>query len=219
MLNFRARKVLRLLHEVSPEPSPVPSAVLVERSGLSGTAVTAALKQLSGAGLVEYSPYRGASLSRRGILAVREVVRRQRLLELFLTTALGFTWDSVQEEAERLEAGASPEFVERVAGWLGDPRQDPHGAPIPDSQGNWPDVSTQALIDTSAGETVVLRQVSREDADLLRYLADIDLYPGSPVHVLGHVPFHGGVRIRVGQQERLLAASVAGWLRVEKKAC
>lgn len=207
---------MTLLYEEGGAASVVSNAALVERSGLSGTAVTAALKQLAAEGLVAHAPYNGTVLSPGGTARVGQVLRRQRVLELFLATRLGYAWDAVTAEAERLEATASADFVERLATLLGDPRQDPHGAPIPDCSGNWPIATVQKLMDTSPGENVIVRQVVREHVELLRYLATLDLYPGTSVHVVDHVPFNGGVRVRIRGRAHVVAVSVARLLLVEK---
>jgi DtxR family Mn-dependent transcriptional regulator len=107
------------------------TVALADWLGVSAAAATTMVQRLAAAGLVEYAPYRGARLSRRGRAEAVRVVRRHRILETFLVSQLGFSPDAVHPEAERLEHAASDELIEAMARVLGEPERDPHGAPIP----------------------------------------------------------------------------------------
>ena len=216
MATSRPGDILITIHHHSSTLGSVPIAVLVRQLGLSNGAVTGLLKQLATEGLVDYEPYRGARLSSTGTLAARRLLRRTRLFERFLTDVLGYGWDEAPEEAHRLSQAASDSLVDRLAAYLGDPHLDPHGAPIPDATGCLDEDRIPRLCEMDAGQKGVLRRVTEEEPELLRYLAHLDLVPGSRIEVLGRVPFDSAMRIRIGGREQVLAASVSASLRVER---
>src|SRR5687768_10611507 len=125
---------------------------VADRLSVASASVTNMFARLQGMGLVLYEPYRGASLTRRGRAEALRLVRRHRLIETFLLEHLGYSWEDVHEEAERLEHAVSDEFTERLAQLLGHPERDPHGAPIPTSDGTLPPEDSRPLSGTEAGE-------------------------------------------------------------------
>lgn len=166
-------------------------------------------KRLSETGLIEHVPYRGVRLTRRGRNAALHMLRRHRILEVYLVKHLGYEWDDVHEEAERLEHAVSGKLIERMAGALGDPRYDPHGAPIPSSAGEIEEVELVTLGEAPVGATVELRQVSDEDPARLRYLAEQKLTPGTRVTVLERQGFNGTITVRIGHTTRVVGQELA----------
>src|SRR6059036_2029883 len=132
--------------------------------------VSGMVKRLSETGLIEHVPYRGVQLTAQGRRAALRMIRRHRVLEVYLTQHLGYDWDGVHDEAERLEHAVSDELIERMAGALGDPHYDPHGAPIPTAAGEIEEAELVTLADDAVGATLLLRQVGDENPDRLRYL-------------------------------------------------
>ncbi len=124
-------------------------------------------------------------------------------------TALGYTWDRVHDEAERLEHTASDELIGRMAAAIGDPTSDPHGAPIPTAGGTVAEHAYRALGDLAVGEEARIALVEDEDAELLRYLGSLQLVPGATIRFLGQEPFGGSLTIRVGSRTRRIAPALA----------
>ena len=126
---------LKALYHLSREGEAVSTSALAERLGIAAGSVTGMLKRLAEQGLVEHTPYYGARLTQTGQDNAVRMIRRHRVLELFLVDVLGYTWDRVHDEAERLEHAVSEELIDRMAKVLGEPASYPHGAPIPTAGG------------------------------------------------------------------------------------
>ena len=150
---------------------------------VSPSSVSGNLKKLSRDGLIDYEPYGAISLTDEGRLIALQVVRRHRLIETYLVERLGFGWDEVHEEADRLEHAVSDRVLNRLDRTLGFPDRDPHGDPIPDPEGNLPRVLSFRLSDLGVGKSGHLSRISDQDPDLLRYLAARGLDVGVHVRV------------------------------------
>lgn len=149
-----------------------------ERLLVSPASVSNMFVRLQEMGLVEYERYRGASLTDLGRVEALRLVRRHRLIETFLLQHLGYSWQEVHEEAERLEHAVSDGFTERLAEFLGHPGHDPHGDPIPTAEGILERDDSFSLSEASAGQRVRIYKVSDEDASMLDYLGERGLVPG-----------------------------------------
>lgn len=156
---------------------------LSSRLSVSSASVTEMLGRLQELGLVEYERYRGASLTDKGQAEALRLVRRHRLIEAFLLDHLGYSWEEVHEEAERLEHTVSDKFTERVAQLLGHPDRDPHGAPIPGADGALAQEDFRPLSGATVGERVRILRVGHEDAPTLTYLGERGLVPGRLLEV------------------------------------
>src|SRR5690606_5395589 len=146
------------------------------------------------------------------------MIRRHRVLESFLVERLGYTWDQVHEEAERLEHAASDELIDRMARVLGEPSRDPHGSPIPELAGAFEEPRYPALAELEVGVPAVLRRVRHDDPEALRYLADLGLVPGAELRVVQRAPFGGPLRLEVEGQARILGRELSLALEVEPMA-
>ncbi|MFN2382756.1 MAG: metal-dependent transcriptional regulator [Gemmatimonadota bacterium] len=165
----------------------ISTSIVAERMAVSPASATNMMQKLAEMKLVEYLPYRGVALTPAGEKIALEVIRHHRLIECYLAEALGFSWDAVHDEAERLEHVISEEFEDRIDAMLGYPTIDPHGDPIPPKSGRLPGALTRPsrpLTDVAVGEAVVVERVSDRDAALLRRLAAIALVPGTAVTVV-----------------------------------
>ena len=158
---------------------------------LSPPSVSGMVKRLSEMGLIEHVPYRGVQLTSQGRRAALRMIRRHRVLELYLTRTLGYDWDNVHNEAERLEHAVSDELIERMAAALGDPHYDPHGDPIPTATGDIEETELVSLAEAQIGDALELRQVVTQDPARLRYFAEQGLVPGVRVTVTDRQPFNG----------------------------
>lgn len=190
------------------EGGRVTTATLAERLGLSAASVTNMVKKLSERGFATHSPYHGVALTPTGERTALEVLRHHRLLETYLSTRLGVPWEQVHAEADRLEHALSEELEARIAADLGEPTNDPHGAPIPTKEGVIVAPPTLRLAAVIPGCTVLVAEVEDEDEELLRYLADLGLVPGARVEVLTKGPFGGPLHVRVGGREYALGDAV-----------
>ncbi len=194
--------------------APVSTSRIAERLGLSAAAVSAMVKRLAEQKLLRHEPYYGVRLTPAGELAALRIIRRHRVLELFLTETLGYEWDRVHEEAERLEHAASDELIERLARLLGEPNRDPHGSVIPSASGEVDREQYPALAEIGSGEPVRVLEVQVADPEQLRYLGSLDLYPGARVEVTEHAPFEGPLSLRVNGAPRVISRSLAERIRV-----
>jgi DtxR family Mn-dependent transcriptional regulator len=191
-------------------------------SGIAGMlevappSVSGMMKRLSETGLIEHVPYRGVQLTPQGRRAALQMIRRHRILEVYLTSRLGYDWGDVHVEAERLEHAVSDKLIERMAEALGEPRYDPHGAPIPTAAGEIEEAELVNLADVPVGSTVVLRQVGDEHPDRLRYLAEQGLTPGARLAVIERQPFNGPTTVRLGMETRIVGQELAGLLWCEE---
>ena len=186
---------------------------LADELGVSGPSVTNMVKRLHELGLLRHAPYQGMALTEAGERVALEVVRHHRLLERYLVEALGYGWDAVHAEAERLEHHVSEELEARIDSALGHPTVDPHGDPIPSQSGDLSTVADRSLLDLPPGERAAVSRVPDRDPALLRHLGDLGLVPGAEVAVLEVLPFDGPVRIRVGSAEHLVGRSLAAAVR------
>jgi DtxR family Mn-dependent transcriptional regulator len=171
---------------------------------VSPPSVSGMVKRLSETGLIEHVPYRGVQLTAQGRRAALKMIRRHRILEVYLIEQLGYDWGSVHDEAERLEHAVSDELIERMAHALGDPRYDPHGAPIPTAAGEIEETDLVSLAEVRVGTQVELRQVGTEDPARLRYLAGQGLVPGAVLTVAERHPFNGPTVVRLADGVRVV---------------
>ena len=168
---------LKAIWEIS-ESGAASTKEVANRLSVSSASVTNMFGRLQEMGLVGYERYRGASLTRRGLAEALRLVRRHRLIETFLLEHLGYSWQDVHEEAERLEHAVSDEFTERLAELLGHPDRDPHGDLIPAADGTFAPERSKPLSETETGQRVQIIKVSDESASVLNYLGERGLIPG-----------------------------------------
>jgi DtxR family transcriptional regulator, Mn-dependent transcriptional regulator len=196
------------------ELGPVTTQRLAAELGVSGPSVTNMVKRLHELGLLRHARYHGVELTAAGERVALAVVRHHRLLERYLVETLGFGWDEVHEEAERLEHHLSEALAARLDAALGHPTVDPHGDPIPSREGAVAAVAGRRLLDLNPGERAVVARVSDRGPEQLRYLDALGLRPGSPVIVLEALPFEGPIRIGVGDAEHVIGRPLAAAVRV-----
>ncbi len=206
---------LKAIYRLQQGDQRVTTLALAGELQLSGPSVTNMIKRLAELGLLEHNRYYGVRLTDAGTRVALEVIRHHRLLELYLAEAMGFDWDKVHEEAERLEHHVSSEFESRMDELLGHPEYDPHGDPIPSVQGTLPEAAWHPLTEEPAGATVVLRRVSDRDSGHLRYLAEIGLVPGTHFEVLS-ADTEGEWRIRTESGEHAIPAALTAGMQVER---
>ena len=200
---------LKVIYHLSSQGGFAATSDIAAMLDLAPPSVSGMVKRLSEAGLIEHVPYRGVQLTAQGRRAALRMIRRHRVLETYLTQQLGYDWDGVHDEAERLEHAVSDELIERMAGALGDPRYDPHGAPIPTAAGEIEETDLTALADARVGAVLELRQVGTEDPARLRYLAEQGLLPGTILTVSDRQPFNGPTTVALEAGTRVVGRELA----------
>ena len=197
----------------------VNTKVLSEQMDVAAASVTNMVKRLAEMKLVAYTPYKGFALTGAGEKIALEVIRHHRLLERYLADTLGYSWDEVDAEADRLEHVISEEFEDRIDAALGFPTTDPHGDPIPGKDGTIKKHDTERLSEIEAGKTVVIKQVSDDSSEMLRYMDGLGLRPLATVQVVDRAPFNGPMLVSVDQSgEHSLGLEVAGHIFVSEIA-
>jgi len=213
---------LKAIFELQGESGVAQNQAIAQALAVAPPSVTGMVKRLSRSGLLEHMPYWGVRLTASGTQAALRVLRRHRILETYLASKLGYAWDSVHHEAERLEHSVSDELVERMAMALGNPHRDPHGAPIPTPTGELEREDLTPLAEVPEGELAELRRVSDKDPDMLRYLASLGLKPGVTLEVGARQPFRGPLTLRLlslPPREVILGRELAAelWCEVKPK--
>ena len=206
---------LKALYQLHGDQRPVPTRELAQRLGISSPSVSEMVARLSAQGLVEHDRYRGQQLTREGRKVALELVRHHRLLEMFLVEVLGYAWDEVHDEAERLEHVISERMEARIFELLGRPELDPHGHAIPSLAGKVRPLSERSLSDCKAAEKVRVQGVSDEDPALLRELERRGLVPGIRIEVLTASQFESPIECRIKGRRESIPLGLARGLFVE----
>ena len=200
---------LKAIYKLLELDGVVTTSALAEYMGVAPASVTNMCKKLAELKLLEYERYQGVKFTVAGEKLALEIVRHHRLLELYLAEALGVPWDQVHQEAEKLEHVLSEDLEERMAAALGDPQFDPHGAPIPSRTGAVEQPDSGRLVDMQAGNKLVIVEVDDQDPELLRYLGEMGIYPGTRIELINCAPFNGPLTLCVGEQEYNLGYQAA----------
>ncbi len=200
---------LKAIYRLSPDGRPAATSEIAHLLELSPPSVSGMVKRLSELGLIEHLPYKGVQLTAEGRRAALRMVRRHRLIEAYLVEFLGYSWDTVHQEAERLEHAVSETLIDRMAGALGHPSVDPHGDPIPTADGSIQELATRPLASLEVGDTVEIVRVVEGDSERLRYLATLGLRPGAVVTVLDRQPFGGPVTIETHGEVQVVGQALA----------
>ncbi len=200
---------LRAIYDAGGARAQIAMGRVAEVAGNSPASVTVAVKRLHARGLVDYVRYKGVRLTPEGERLALEMVRHHRLIERFLVEFLGYDWNDVHEEADRLEHAISEELERRIAARVSDPTTDPHGDPIPTEALEAVDDASVTLTTTAAGQRVTVARVSDRDREILAYLTEIGLVPGVRVHVREHLPFDGPLEICIGDRIHHLGRPVS----------
>ncbi len=182
--------------------------------GVQMASVTGMVKNLAADGLLKHVPYHGFELTAKGRQLALRMLRRHRLIELFLMQTLGLGWDEVHADAEVMEHAVSDQLVERIYTYLGKPAFDPHGSPIPDSDGTVAVTLGVPITHLKTGDEGVVSEVDDEDAKFLRYLSSLGIKIGSLLRVTGKDPYGGLVRLQLGAQEVSMGTEAAERVRV-----
>ena len=202
------------IYKLRLEGKRATTSAIAARLGVRPPSVTAMVKRLSALGLAKHAPYRGVELTPAGERVALEIIRHHRLLELYLTQALGLSLDEVHSEADRREHALSEELEARIDRSLGYPTHDPHGDPIPDAALRLDRKRLRTLASLEPGDEATIKRVPDGDDELLRYLAKLALVPGKKVKLRSAEPFDGPLTVRVGKVEHAISRELAGGIGV-----
>jgi DtxR family Mn-dependent transcriptional regulator len=202
MISHAVEDYLKAIYELEEDYGKVTTSALAEKLTVAPASVTGMLQKLaeSKPKLVKYERHHGVTLTASGRKIALEIIRHHRLIELYLAEELGFAWDQVDAEAEKLEHVISEEFEDKIAARLGHPTTDPHGDPIPSKDGTVAEKSRTALSTMTTGQTVRVARVRDDNPNLLRYLAELGIIPNALLTVAEKAPFDGPLHIRVCDQ-------------------
>ena len=218
MLSQAAQDYIKSNYKLQNGHEPVESvntSLIAEKMEVAAASATNMVKKLAELNLLQHTPYRGVELTEAGREVALEILRHHRLIELYLSKALGYRWDEVDAEADRLEHVISEEFEDKIDEVLGFPTTDPHGAPIPTKEGDIERFDYQRLTDVAEGKSVVIGQVNDQDPEMLRYMASLGLRPGVEIEVRKKAPFNGPIEIQLsGGERQALGVEVAGHIFV-----
>jgi DtxR family Mn-dependent transcriptional regulator len=205
---------LKELYKLHAAGERATTSTVARRMGVSPPSATAMIKKLAELGLVEHTPYKGATMTAEGERTALEIVRHHRLLEQYLAQSLGLSIDEVHAEADRLEHALSEELEAHIDRTLGYPTHDPHGDPIPDANLRIAEGEVRPLATLTEGDEATIRRVPDGDGDLLRYLSRLRLTPGRKVRVTGIEPFGGPLTVTVGGSRHPISRELAGLIGV-----
>jgi DtxR family Mn-dependent transcriptional regulator len=211
MASESVQDYLKTIFKLSRDQESVSTSSIAARLDVAPASVTKMVKRLADEGYLRHAPYQGVALTEAGERIALRTIRHHRLLELYLTRALGFPWDLVDAEAERLEHVISEEMESRIDAALGYPTVDPHGHAIPCREGTLvAEEECTSLAEAEPGMRVRVRRVDDVCPDVLRHLGHLGLYPGAVVVVHERLPFGGHLRIEVQGHEAHIGSEPAG---------
>ncbi|RMD92146.1 MAG: metal-dependent transcriptional regulator [Calditrichaeota bacterium] len=216
MISQAIEDYLKIIYKLAASGKKVSTSAIAKKMGVAQASVTGMLKKLADMKLLEYSPYRGVSLTEAGTKIALETIRHHRLLELYLKEAMGYSWDRVHDEAEHLEHHISEEFEEKMDEFLGRPTVDPHGAPIPTKDGKIRSDKFKVLSNVKPGSHAIIRRVSDDDPEKLRYLGELNLYPNTEIEVVRREPFNGPTQIKLGDKLHYLSRELCDAIYVDE---
>ena len=209
---------LKAIFQIAGDGGRASTASIAEKLLVAPASVTGMLKKLSQTNppWIVYEKHRGATLTEHGRHRALEIIRHHRLIELFLHHSLGYNWDEVHDEAEKLEHAISETFEDRIAKALGNPEIDPHGHLIPRKDGTMPQRSDYCLLEVKVGARVRVSKVSDRNPEMLRYLSEIGVKPGVALELIERGPFDGPLMLRIGggKEVRALGTRVAAEIHV-----
>ncbi|MBM4194220.1 MAG: metal-dependent transcriptional regulator [Gemmatimonadetes bacterium] len=217
-LTLQAEDYLKAIYELEREGDAAGTNALADRLDIAAASVSGMLQRLARLGLVKTERYHGTRLTAAGRAVALQLIRRHRIIESYLVARLGFAWDDVHDEAERLEHAASPQLIEAMARVLGNPTADPHGAPIPTASGEIAERELASLAALDVGASARVAGVNGRDPRLLRYLGERGIRPGVKVRIESREPFDGPIVVTVGREKQAISPGAAAHVRVEPKA-
>lgn len=216
MFSSTEENYLKAIYKLSAEDKAVSTNDVSQLLGTTPASVTDMIKKLSEKKLVHHQPYKGVKLSASGKRYALDIIRKHRLWEVFLVEKLKFNWDKIHDIAEQLEHIEAPELIRKLDAYLGFPRFDPHGDPIPDESGAFTPRNTIVLKDCKAGDQLAVAGVLLHTPEFLQYLDRQQLTPGTRVKIREILPFDHSVVLQADKQILTVSAMVSEHLLMIK---
>ncbi len=216
-LTISTEDYLKTIYELTEQGESASTNALAKKLNISAPSVTGMIKKLAASkpALVEYQKHQGVTLTREGKRAALEVIRHHRLLEAWLVQTLGYSWDEVHEEAERLEHVISEDFERRIAAAMGHPTRDPHGELIPTEDLKMPEDPSIPLSALRSGQSGTITCVKSSETALLRHLEELGLVPETEIQVVDYSPFDHNLTIKIGRQTLVLGLNITSKIFIE----
>ncbi|MBE2271899.1 MAG: metal-dependent transcriptional regulator [Anaerolinea sp.] len=192
----------------------ISTSALATALGHSAPAITRMVQRLKEAGYVEHEPYRGIALTSAGEREALHSIRRHRLVEVFLVKVMGFGWHEVHDQADDLGEAVGDAVVARMERMAGYPRRCPHGEPIPTAEGHMPRVIDAPLSEIPVDNDYVISRVNTHAPEMLAYIGQIGLVPGTRFHLIHRAPFNGPLQLEIGDTKQVIGHELARVLRV-----
>jgi len=217
MMTLSEENYLKAIYHLSDvTDGGISTNAIAERMNTKASSVTDMIKKLSEKGLVYYKRYKGSELTAEGKLVAANIIRKHRLWEVFLVEKLSFTWDEVHDVAEQLEHIKSEKLIDQLDAFLGFPKRDPHGDPIPDKDGNISDHSDVLLITLDKEEKGIIVGVKDSSSSFLKYLDKQGLTLGKKIKVIDKEPFDNSMKIRIKKEEFTISQQIANNIYIKK---
>lgn len=207
---------LKVIFKLQHRHGTANTKLIADTMNYSAASVTNMIKKLASMGLADYRSHRGVTLTESGEKVALEVIRHHRLLELYLSEVMGYSWDEVHEEAEKLEHHISEQFEDTISAMLGHPKFDPHGDPIPAKDGSIPHYESDLLCDAEVGKEYIIQRLEEQSPDFLRYVAELGLKPNTRLILKKREPFNGPTMLDLSGNELIIGHEVAKSLHVVK---
>lgn len=219
MVSNTEENYLKAIFKISEKAgSPVNTNAIAQEMQTSAASVSDMIKRLAEKELIRYEKWKGVTLKESGRNIATNLVRKHRLWEVFLVDKLHFSWDEVHPIAEHLEHIKSKELIRRLDEFLGHPKFDPHGDPIPDEDGNFTP-RKQVLLSDFEGRVAIVVGVDEHSTEFLQYLDRLELTLGTSIELLERIPYDGSVRIRIaGQRDQIVSHKVAQNLYIKQES-
>ncbi len=186
-----------IFHLEMDAKSGISTNAIAKKLDTKASSVTDMVKKLADKDLLRYKKYQGVSLTETGKKIAAGVIRKHRLWEVFLVEKLDFSWDEVHDVAEQLEHIKSPKLIQQLDAFLGNPKTDPHGDPIPDENGNFQNIEKRLLSSLNKGESGICVGVDDSSSDFLKYLDKNNISLGKKIKVVSKEPYDGSLVIEV----------------------
>ncbi len=217
-LTISIQDYLKHIYELTDRGAPASTNALAERLKIKPASVTGMIQKLAASNppLVEYQKHQGVTLTKDGKKAALEVIRHHRLLEAWLVQTLGYSWDEVHEEAERLEHVISEDFERRIAAAMGHPLRDPHGELIPTADLKMPLDDSTPLSALRPNQTGRIQCVKAADDELLRHLESLGITPGASIEVKEYSSYDHNLTVKVGKKTSVLGLNITSKIFIEE---
>ncbi len=210
MLSFTEENYLKAIYHLSMEgENSVSTNSIADTMQTRAASVTDMLKKLSAKEVITYEKYYGVNITKKGREAALLVIRKHRLWETFLVNKLGFNWDEVHDVAEQLEHIHSPLLIKKLDEFLGNPKFDPHGDPIPDEKGKISQIKQVSLADAAENKRYKISGVKDDNSAFLRYLDKIGVYIGATLKIIERIEFDGSLEIQIDNRARAFVSKEA----------